>query len=380
MYRLWDTFSSRDSLWGPYPRSLPRLPLEQTVGPAVGPISTPENEVTLSPALARRNIFCQLEKNSLTRNLRRFYNSTTPKYMYFIVVLHKKELVAMAKQESPKQMRITDETMDQIRAIAKETGGTQQDVMSLLLQLYQAEQAKETLPDRAKDIEQYRVYMDAAQQMYLTALQDAATIADTTKTKYSGLIESLQTQVTELRTKCDTADQSVAAAKAAEAEAKAKVEGLDSRVAELTSALADKVRIVEGLERQIADMQTAVDQAKQSADDLVQRDQRIQALEQQVHQLSEDLAQAKSAHEFALEKAALAHQTELLNVKREHQEQLDQVRKEYLAQIDSRQAAYQDLLQTVASMQRQGTSPSAGPTSSTDAPTDPDQMSLPAIN
>ena len=250
----------------------------------------------------------------------------------------------MAKQESPKQMRLTDETMEQIRAIAKETGGTHQDVMTLLLQLYQAEQAKEALPDRAKDIEQYKAYMDAATQMYLSVLQDAADIAEVTKTKYSGLIDTLQSQLSELRSKCADAERLAAASKAAEDAAKAKVSDLELRLGELNNSLLDKGRIVASMERQIADMQADVDQAQLYAADKTQMEQKILGLEAQVHQLTLDLDAVKADHAQEMRAADLARQQELINIAAECRLKMDQYQEEHQKQIHQYQEQYQNLL------------------------------------
>ena len=282
----------------------------------------------------------------------------------------------MAKQEPPKQMRITDETMEQIRAIAQEIGGTQQDVMTHLLRLHQAEQAKDQLPDRAKDIEQYKTYMDAAMQMYLSVLEDSASIADATKTKYSGLIDTLQRQVSDFRIRCADADRQVKESKAAEEAAK-------NRVGELESRLADQVRIITGLEQQIADMQADVEAAKTFNAEKQQLEQKVHALEDQVRQLqaSMDAAAAahaqelwgmKRAHQEQMLESATAHQEQMLKINTAHQMELAQAQDEYQRQIRQYQKEYMDLLQqfrteTTAQLHAgQVASPSA----------DPDQQSL----
>ena len=250
----------------------------------------------------------------------------------------------MAKQEPPKQMRITDETMEQIRAIAQEIGGTQQDVMTHLLQLHQAEQAKDQLPDRAKDIEQYKTYMDAAMQMFLSALQDSASVADATRTKYSGLIDSLQRQVSELQTRCADADRQVRESKAAEEAAKTRVGELESRLAEQATAVADKVRIITELEQHIAGMQADVAAAKTFDAEKKELDQTIRGLTEQVRRLEADKARADAEHTRELWEAEQAARTQMADMADDYRRKLEQVDADYRQKLDQRQDEYMRLL------------------------------------
>lgn len=110
------------------------------------------------------------------------------------------------RELKPRSLRLSDETAERLKMMAKEISGNQEDVIAQLFQIFEMDQAKALLSDRSKEISDFESYIGLIKKMYIHSLEDYATLEEKTLLKYEERLQSkdstiadLQAKITELR-------------------------------------------------------------------------------------------------------------------------------------------------------------------------------------
>lgn len=262
----------------------------------------------------------------------------------------------------PKYFRIDDETAAKIEQLSTEVFNSKNECLKSLVQLYELEQSKKTMPGFATDIDNFRAHLSIIEESYLHLLQlnadgelrirEEYSLELSTMTKnIAALQESLEAAKSELKTfkdlyreqrdlannrfqELDKANTALGdkekLVKMLEAQMEQLKENLDSATAELASkeerfaqfnmleAEKEKLQMENGrLEEQITLYEKQLEAEKKSS---------AEALAKASAEASANLEQALKNAEFEKEKA-------LFELKSQHQDEINQLKQQYLQQM-----------------------------------------------
>ena len=262
----------------------------------------------------------------------------------------------------PKYFRIDDETAAKIEQLSTEVFNSKNECLKSLVQLYELEQSKKTMPGFATDIDNFRAHLSIIEESYLHLLQLNADGELRIREEYSlelstmmknnaALQESLDATKSELRTfkdlyreqrdlansryeelgKTNTAlNDKEKLVKMLETQIEQLKENLDSMTSELASkeerfaqfdmpeAEKEKLQMENGrLEEQITLYEKQLETEKKSS---------AEALTKASAETSANLEQALKNAEFEKEKA-------LFELKSQHQDEINQLKQQYLQQM-----------------------------------------------
>lgn len=148
----------------------------------------------------------------------------------------------------PKAFRITEETAEKFRVISQELGANQQQAMAKLIEVYEMEKGKESIPEMRADIDTFEGYVHAALNMYMQALESNQNMRALVRTEYDALLKSKDKSITELQERLEEsekASESIAALenthKQAIAESEKKCQKLQEQLEEEKSAAKEKL-------------------------------------------------------------------------------------------------------------------------------------------
>ena len=140
----------------------------------------------------------------------------------------------------PKAFRITEETAEKFRIISQELGANQQQAMAKLIEVYEMEKGKETIPEMRADIDTFEGYVRAALNMYMQALETNQNMRTLVRTEYDALLKSKDKIITELQERVDQAEQAATTALAAEENYKNAIEEADAKHEKLKKQLEEE--------------------------------------------------------------------------------------------------------------------------------------------
>ena len=107
----------------------------------------------------------------------------------------------------PKAFRITEETADKFKEIAQALGGNQQQTLAKLIEVYEMEMGKETLPEMRENIDTFEGYVRAATNMYLQALEASQNMRALVRTEFESLLKSKDQTIGELQERVKKAEE-----------------------------------------------------------------------------------------------------------------------------------------------------------------------------
>lgn len=101
----------------------------------------------------------------------------------------------------PTSFRITPETVDKLKEIGKQIGGTQDDLMEQLIIAYELHNAANVITERKMEIEAFRNKVNELVSSYTFSLQLCADAEERANSKVSQLIQSKDQTIIELQEK-----------------------------------------------------------------------------------------------------------------------------------------------------------------------------------
>ena len=99
----------------------------------------------------------------------------------------------------PKAFRITEETAEKFKEIAQSLGANQQQALAKLIEVYEMESGKESLPEMRENINTFEGYIHAATNMYLQSLEANQNMRALVRTEFESLLKSKDTTIGELQ-------------------------------------------------------------------------------------------------------------------------------------------------------------------------------------
>ena len=143
----------------------------------------------------------------------------------------------------PKAFRITEETAEKFRIISQELGANQQQAMAKLIEVYELEKGKETIPEMRADIDAFEGYVHAALNMYMQALENTQNMRTLVRTEYDTLLKAKDKIIAELQERVEQAEKSATDALAIEGNYKHTIEEAESKCEKVNKQL-EKERAV----------------------------------------------------------------------------------------------------------------------------------------
>lgn len=230
------------------------------------------------------------------------------------------------KQPSPKSFRVDDETASKIKDIAAQIGGNQQAAFSALIDAYEFEQGKASIPERAEEIEVFHSKLHDAEEIYKKILeqyrdQDAVIHSqyDAQLRSKDTTIQQLQESVEKLKSDIEIIKAELATARKAADDAedrKKNAEALAQQAKDAADAAKGQVRDKQDMIDRISRDLKAADEKSAQYDDLKAKYEAAisekEKAEQSVKDVKRDAEEAakdaKRTAERELEKAVSAAQ------------------------------------------------------------------------
>lgn len=106
----------------------------------------------------------------------------------------------------PKAFRITEETAEKFKEIAQSLGANQQQALAKLIEVYEMESGKESLPEMRENIDTFEGYIHAATNMYLQSLEANQNMRALVRTEFESLLKSKDTTISELQERVQKAE------------------------------------------------------------------------------------------------------------------------------------------------------------------------------
>lgn len=107
----------------------------------------------------------------------------------------------------PKAFRITEETAEKFKEIAQSLGGNQQQTLAKLIEVYEMETGKESMPEMKESIETFEEYVRAATNMYLQALETNQNMRALVRAEFESLLKSKDQTIEELQNRVKKAEE-----------------------------------------------------------------------------------------------------------------------------------------------------------------------------
>ena len=107
----------------------------------------------------------------------------------------------------PKAFRITEETAEKFKEIAQSLGANQQQALAKLIEVYEMEVGKESIPEMRGNIDTFEEYIHAATTMYMQALETNQNMRALVRTEYEAQLKSKDKIIEDLQKKIETVEE-----------------------------------------------------------------------------------------------------------------------------------------------------------------------------
>lgn len=183
----------------------------------------------------------------------------------------------------PKAFRITESTADKFKEIAQEIGGNQQQTLARLIEVYEAELGRESMPEMRESIDTFEGYVRAATNMYMQALESNQNMRALVRTEYEGQLKSKDMIIEDLQAKVTEAQQT----------AKIATDAEESYLAMIDKLKTDNYDLSVKLNSEKEDFNRKNDDWNHKYDVLNEKYQKLQDAEQEFRQLIGTLMKEK---------------------------------------------------------------------------------------
>ena len=277
----------------------------------------------------------------------------------------------------PRTFRLDEETVEKFKEIAANTGGSQQETLAKLIEVYEIQINKGILTEKKAEIEQFERHISVLTRMYMGVLEDNQTIMETVRVEFEALLKSKDSTIQDLQGRVEKAESVKTDAfkkmKFYEEEntrlnaviASLKEE-YNTKMADMQTMLEDKEKLNEALadstknlKLRIEDMKEEVEKSNQVCKELEQLKEKNALLMSEKAELEEQmqkeceryrrdmdaLEQSKQVLEEEIKgQAQLACERAIFEAEKKHQEQIEKLKMEKQEAIDLYQQKYLELL------------------------------------
>ena len=283
----------------------------------------------------------------------------------------------------PRSYRIDDETQENFEALTEKYFGSKNECLKSLIQLFELEESKKTLPGIAADIDNFQMHLSVLKESYLHILQLNADAEQRVGEKFSLEITSMKKTISSLQTSLEKSSTDLASFKELYREQKNLADNRLDALSKSQAALYDKEKMIKMLESQMADLETAKTAATEQLaaqnerlaqfDTLEAEREQLKAkssqLESQLSRCEEQLEAEKKASATAIEKAssdsaatlekalqeaAFEQEKAIFALTAKHQEEINALKEQHLTQM-------QEILQKYGQMPQVMQNPETAP-------------------
>ena len=294
----------------------------------------------------------------------------------------------------PRSYRIDDETQKNFEELTKKYFGSKNECLKSLIQLYELEESKKTLPGFTADIDNFRMHLSVIEESYLHILQLNADAEQRVGEKYSLDITSMKKTISSLQASLEKSSSDVTNYKELFREQKNLADNRLDALSKSQASLYDKEKMIKMFEAQVSELTQELATAKEQLAANSERLAQVDALEVENEQLKaknaqmdaqltsyeEQLEAEKKAAATAVEKTASDAAATLektlkeasfekekaisaLNTK--HQEEINTLKEQHLSQMQEIIQKYSQvpqILQAPSQEEAQTTEPPKGST------------------
>lgn len=224
--------------------------------------------------------------------------------------------------------RIDQESADAFRKFCEENGMNQAQGFDHMMQVMELNRAKAMVPNSAKDIETFEMYIKKIMESYLKSVEDYNTASEAAKEEYASALESkdktiaaLQEKNAQLLEDKKTAEQTATSAAAAAAQA-IKESAAAKEQAETASKLADeKDKTIANL----ADKLSVAEEKAAGYDDLKKSEETAKSKN---IELQKDMDRQKAEADRELSELKKDHETEIRELKADMERKISDAQKD----------------------------------------------------
>ena len=237
----------------------------------------------------------------------------------------------------PTSFRITDETAEKFKLIAKEIGGNQQQTLSKLIESYEFQSGKEILTEKRADIEKFESFVTLITRMYMDSLEQNQNITETVKADFEASLKSKDKVITDLQAKCERVEL-------AEQEAKEKAEKAERTLKE---AADEVIHLKKELEKQTKEYEKQLQTLEEAKNGYVELCTSLNKQLAEVEPIKDQLKELNTLKDelndlkTQLKEKDLEHKQKLLDM----QEKMQQEKMQHFAEIEAYQKKYMELLE-----------------------------------
>lgn len=143
-----------------------------------------------------------------------------------------------------RSIRIDDETQESFEALTQKYFGSKNECLKSLIQLYELEESKKTLPGIAADIDNFQMHLSVVKESYLHILQLNADAEQRVGEKFSLEIASMKKAIASLQASLEKASTDLSSYKDLYREQKTLADKRFDEISKTQSALYDKEKRV----------------------------------------------------------------------------------------------------------------------------------------
>lgn len=266
------------------------------------------------------------------------------------------------KEIKPRYFRIDDETAEKIERLSTEMFNSKNECLKSLVQLYELEQSKKTLPGFATDIDNFRAHMSIIEESYLHLLQLNADGELRIREEYSLELSTMTKNIAALQESLEAAKNELNTFKTLYKEQRDLANNRFAELDKINTALNDKGKLVKMLETQMEQLKENLDSVTA---ELASKEERLaqfdlleaengrirtenERLEKQIalyekqledekissaEALSKASAEASANLEQALKNAEFEKEKALFELKSQQQDEINQLKQQHLQQM-----------------------------------------------
>lgn len=218
------------------------------------------------------------------------------------------------KIDTPKTIRLSDETFDEFKSLCKESGVSAQVTMDSLLLAYRTKQSQDDLPEIKTDIDNYISHLNAMQESYLHILQLNKDTEIRVRAEFVQKLESKDKIIVDLQEKLVVLEEQLADAKNMADSNAAKIAELTSEVNRVTEDLEREKHLVEIQKIEIKSQKDKLDAAADTLAESKEKSSLISELKQDCENKTKSIENLTAENEklrVSIEIANKQHQADM---------------------------------------------------------------------
>ena len=112
------------------------------------------------------------------------------------------------QEPKTRSFRVTDDVLEGLKKVQSEMGLTQDKALQMLVNLYEIEGAKSSVPDRQTEIDQFQMHASALIQQFLNSVQLEQDAGERARADFAVQLKTMGEKITDLQKKLDDSNTS----------------------------------------------------------------------------------------------------------------------------------------------------------------------------